>query len=271
MVAASRSTAPTSSAEARPHRRGRPRASSRRPSTTPASGGPTSTRDLFDFLRDLLTLQRRGAGWRPSSSMRFQQTTGPVMAKGVEDTAFYRYNRLRRAQRGRRRPGSFGVHVGGVPRRLPRRRSSAGPRRMLATSTHDTKRSEDVRARLAVLSEIPERWARGGRRAGPRATRSYKPDGCPTATPSTCSTRPWSAPGRSTWSAPTAYMEKARARPRQHTSWTEPNAPTRPRCAASCAAVLRRSRVRRSDLERVRGDDPRCRLGQRRWRRRCSS
>ena len=94
--------------------------------------------------------------------MRFQQLTGPVMAKGVEDTAFYSYNRLVVAERGRRRPRRVRhsrpttFHA-----RLPRAARSAGRAAMLASTTHDTKRSEDVRARLAPPVRDPA--ARGRR------------------------------------------------------------------------------------------------------------
>jgi (1->4)-alpha-D-glucan 1-alpha-D-glucosylmutase len=89
--------------------------------------------------------------------MRFQQLTGPVMAKGVEDTAFYRYVRFAMLNEVGGRPDRWGVslrdfHAANVER-LERWPSS-----MTATSTHDTKRGEDVRARLAVLSEIPDEW-----------------------------------------------------------------------------------------------------------------
>ena len=80
------------------------------------------------------------------------------MAKGVEDTAFYRYNRLVALNEVGGDPGRFGVSRRGVP---PRERAAsarhAGRHAMLATSTHDTKRTEDVRARIALLSEIPDR------------------------------------------------------------------------------------------------------------------
>ncbi|MDQ0646981.1 (1-_4)-alpha-D-glucan 1-alpha-D-glucosylmutase [Microbacterium natoriense] len=89
---------------------------------------------------------------------RFQQTSGAVMAKGVEDTAFYRFTRL----------GTL-TEVGGDPSQAAlstrefhaaqQARLSAWPHSMTTLSTHDTKRSEDVRARLSVLSEMPERWA----------------------------------------------------------------------------------------------------------------
>ncbi|HEY2091927.1 MAG TPA: malto-oligosyltrehalose synthase [Thermoanaerobaculia bacterium] len=92
--------------------------------------------------------------------MRWQQFTGRVMAKGVEDTAFYNYNRLLSLN-----------DVGGDPGREPERDGLAElharneriardwPDTLNATSTHDTKRSQDARARIAVLSEIPEQWA----------------------------------------------------------------------------------------------------------------
>src|SRR6185312_4223811 len=89
--------------------------------------------------------------------MRWQQLTGPVMAKGNEDTALYRYNRLLSRN-----------EVGGEPGQPPRSIDDIHahfkliadhwPHTMNATSTHDTKRSEDVRSRIAVLSEIPEEW-----------------------------------------------------------------------------------------------------------------
>ena len=89
---------------------------------------------------------------------RVQQTSGMVMAKGVEDTAFYRYNRLVALNEVGGAPDRFGVtpdefHAAAAAR------EAATPRTMTTLSTHDTKRSEDVRARLAVLSERPAEWA----------------------------------------------------------------------------------------------------------------
>lgn len=111
---------------------------------------------LFEFLQRLLTLE-----WDESQErefvMRWQQLTGPAMAKGLEDTAFYRYGRLVALN-----------EVGGDPERFHeapetfhawvKMREATQPCPLNATSTHDTKRSEDVRARLLVLSEVPERW-----------------------------------------------------------------------------------------------------------------
>jgi (1->4)-alpha-D-glucan 1-alpha-D-glucosylmutase len=117
---------------------------------------PDIDEDLSTFLREILLLRRRGA---PEAElvMQFQQLTVPVMAKGIEDTAFYCYYRLLALNEVGGDPTRFGVTPEEFHRTiLARRRSGTA---MLATSTHDTKRSEDVRARLALLSEIPALWA----------------------------------------------------------------------------------------------------------------
>lgn len=88
---------------------------------------------------------------------RFQQTSGPVMAKGIEDTAFYRYSRSLALCEVGSDPARFGVGVEEFHRELAAR-SEQWPFAMTSTSTHDTKRSEDVRARLAVLTELPDEW-----------------------------------------------------------------------------------------------------------------
>ncbi|HEX5729535.1 malto-oligosyltrehalose synthase [Microbacterium sp.] len=90
---------------------------------------------------------------------RFQQTTGPVMAKGVEDTAFYRYTRLGSLTEVGGDPSVFSLPVEGF-HRAQAARQAAWPNSMTALTTHDTKRAEDVRARLDVLSEKPDRWTR---------------------------------------------------------------------------------------------------------------
>jgi (1->4)-alpha-D-glucan 1-alpha-D-glucosylmutase len=88
---------------------------------------------------------------------RFQQTSGAVMAKGVEDTAFYRYNRFVAANEVGGDPGRPGLGVAEF-HDAQHKRLARLPRSMTTLSTHDTKRSEDVRARLAVLAEMPEVW-----------------------------------------------------------------------------------------------------------------
>jgi (1->4)-alpha-D-glucan 1-alpha-D-glucosylmutase len=121
---------------------------------------------VFDFLHRLLTTDLVGqphSGFSRHSvvrlAMRVQQYSGPVMAKGLEDTAFYRYNRFVALNEVGGHPDHFGVTVAAF-HRANAQRAERWPHAMLSTSTHDTKRGEDIRSRLAVLSEIPEEWAR---------------------------------------------------------------------------------------------------------------
>ena len=90
---------------------------------------------------------------------RFQQMTSPVTAKGIEDTAFYVYNRLVSLNEVGGEPARFGVSPDDLHGWLAERQRH-WPHALSATSTHDTKRSEDVRARINVLSEIPGAWRR---------------------------------------------------------------------------------------------------------------
>ena len=90
--------------------------------------------------------------------VRFEQTTGPVMAKGVEDTAFYRYLRLTALNEVGGNPGDFGLSVAGWHEHC-QRMARDWPDTMTTLTTHDTKRTEDVRARLLVLAEIPDEWS----------------------------------------------------------------------------------------------------------------
>lgn len=89
--------------------------------------------------------------------MRLQQFTGPLMAKGVEDTVMYVYNRLLSLNEVGSAPGQFGISIDDF-HTYNQNRSAQWPHAMNATATHDTKRGEDVRARLNVLSEIPQEW-----------------------------------------------------------------------------------------------------------------
>lgn len=113
---------------------------------------------LFDFMTDLLLLRVRGE-LEDELVKRFQQLTGPLMAKGVEDTTFYIYNRFVSLNEVGGSPGRFGFSVAEF-HNAAAETLARWPYSMLNTSTHDTKRSEDVRARLNVLSEIPEQWPR---------------------------------------------------------------------------------------------------------------
>lgn len=91
------------------------------------------------------------------AALRFQQLTGPAMAKGLEDTAWYRYTRFVALNEVGGEPGRFGIGLADFHARWTER-AEQWPHSMLALSTHDTKRGEDVRARLAALSEMPRAW-----------------------------------------------------------------------------------------------------------------
>ncbi len=126
---------------------------------------PATSGSVFDFIQDLLLLNHPDSisdaerAERRLFVMRFQQLTGPVMAKGLEDTAFYRYCPLLSLNEVGGSPDRFGVALAHFhAKNLARRQSWRNA--MLASTTHDTKRSEDVRARINVLSEIPADWYR---------------------------------------------------------------------------------------------------------------
>jgi (1->4)-alpha-D-glucan 1-alpha-D-glucosylmutase len=181
---------------------------------------PDLDAELFDFFVDILLGRHRGRV-EDEFVARFQQVTGPVMAKGVEDTTFYTFNRLVALNEVGGNPGRFGTapeefHDGNehIARNWPGT--------LLATSTHDTKRAEDTRARIALLSEIPTRfaavvaeWSRMGdrHRANPEL-----PD----------RNAEWllyqTLVGAWPLSADraVAYMEKASKEAKEHTSWVDP-------------------------------------------------
>ena len=121
---------------------------------------------VYDFLHQLLTTDLVAgphSGYSRQKvlrfAMKFQQYSGPVMAKGLEDTAFYRYNRLVALNEVGGHPDHFGVSVSAF-HRANQDRAARWPHAMLGTTTHDTKRGEDTRARLYALSEMPEEWER---------------------------------------------------------------------------------------------------------------
>jgi (1->4)-alpha-D-glucan 1-alpha-D-glucosylmutase len=112
---------------------------------------------VFDFIRDIVLRQGPEETEAGAFTSKFQQYTGPVMAKGMEDAALYVYNRLISLNEVGGEPERFGVSVPEF-HRLNAESIECGQHSMLSTSTHDTKRSEDVRARIDVLSEIPGEW-----------------------------------------------------------------------------------------------------------------
>lgn len=124
---------------------------------------PAMSESVFDFVQSVLLLQHPQGlddsqrAERQMFVMRFQQLSSPVMARGVEDTAFYRYYPLASLNEVGGDPARFGVSVNVFHRRNLIRRE-LWPNSMNASSTHDTKRGEDVRARINVLSEMPAEW-----------------------------------------------------------------------------------------------------------------
>ena len=130
---------------------------------------PSTSESIFDFLESLLLLEDP-AGIDAAQRLErrrfvlsFQQFTGPLMAKGLEDTAFFRYTPLASLNEVGARFRQFGVATSEF-HDLNLRHAASWPHTMTSTSTHDSKRSEDVRARLNVLSEIPAEWDRAIRR-----------------------------------------------------------------------------------------------------------
>jgi (1->4)-alpha-D-glucan 1-alpha-D-glucosylmutase len=176
--------------------------------------------ELFGFLGDLLVLRCPVPAHHPPDrdevelAERFQQVSSPVMAKAVEDTVFYRYLRLVSLNEVGGEPGHFG---GPVAAFHERRVADAGAPALLATSTHDTKRSEDVRARLAALAEVPEGWAA----AVTGWFERFDPAPVDRATAYLLFQTAVGA-----WPLPVerarAYLEKATKEAKVHTSWVDP-------------------------------------------------
>jgi len=126
---------------------------------------PAVSESVFDFVASVLLLQdpegisEADRAARRDFVMRFQQITGPIMAKGIEDTAFYRVFPLASLNEVGGNPERFGLPIDAFHRQNAERLAN-WPHALLTTSSHDTKRSEDVRARINVLSEMPRDWER---------------------------------------------------------------------------------------------------------------
>src|SRR5262249_3183143 len=199
---------------------------------------------IFNFLRDVLLLrstQDLDAAGRAAHAqfvLKFQQTTGPVMAKGLEDTLFYIYNRLAALNEVGGEPQQFGVSLEVFhERNLERQRD--WPATLLASSTHDTKRSEDVRARMVAISEIPELWRRSLQRwrtANNRWKRMVNDLEAPDANeeyllyqtllgtwPMQANGEPEPVPASDYVERIQAYMTKALKEAKVNTSWIQPN------------------------------------------------
>jgi (1->4)-alpha-D-glucan 1-alpha-D-glucosylmutase len=192
---------------------------------------PLTSPSIYDWIQDILTLrfppwaQEAERRERLEFAMRFQQITSPVTAKGYEDTALYRFNRLVSLNEVGADPSRFGTPVTEFHTAMDERQRTY-PHGLSATSTHDTKRGEDVRARINVLSEIPDEWRRRVS-VWQKLNRSHR---------TTVDARP--TPGANTeyliyqtlvgvWPIGIerfrAYLLKAIREAKSHTSWINPN------------------------------------------------
>jgi (1->4)-alpha-D-glucan 1-alpha-D-glucosylmutase len=201
---------------------------------------------VSERLARVLLLAERG---HDEFVTRFQQTTAPVMAKGVEDTAFYRYHRLLALNDVGGDPGRFGVpqeefHEGNRGRR---------PNALLTTFTHDTKRSADVRARLVALTWLPAEWAELVRAIGPGD--GVDPNDGYLALQTVVGAWPLT-PERLD-----AYLEKALREGKRTSSWLEPDVAAERRVKDHARGLLENADVERF-VERVRPLGRRIALGQ---------
>jgi (1->4)-alpha-D-glucan 1-alpha-D-glucosylmutase len=182
---------------------------------------PELTRDNATDLADFIT--------------RFQQTCGPVMAKAIEDTAFYRWHRLVSLNEVGGDPAHFAVSPDELME-FAQRTSEMWPEAMTTLSTHDTKRSEDVRARLAAISERPQEWQTWVRRAQELA-RSYRGeplDGSTEYLLWQTLVGVWPIDEERLMS----YAQKAVREAKQHTTWTDPDACYEAAVSAFVSGVL---------------------------------
>ena len=182
---------------------------------------PDLDADLFTFLSDLLLMRVRGE-LETELAMRFQQLTGPAMAKGVEDTVFYCYNRLISLNEVGGDPGRFGTGVEAFHAACAATQIH-WPNTMLTTSTHDTKRSEDVRARISLLSELPGQWAEAVRRWSAHNER-YRRSDLPDRNAEYLLYQTLVGAWPLSVERATAYMEKVVREAKLYTSWTAQNA-----------------------------------------------
>ncbi len=220
---------------------------------------PAQDTTAFDFLRDVLLLKypeylgEEDRTARYNFVMKFQQCTGPVIAKGLEDTAFYIYNRLTSLNEVGGEPDQFGATISGFHRQQIERQRN-WPNALLTTSTHDTKRSEDVRARINVLSEIPKEWkAALGRWARMNRRKKINVDGQPAPSRNEeyflyqtllgiwpFNHNPLANPEihQDLINRVQAYMEKAMKEAKVNTSWVNQNAPYEEAVRNFVAAIL---------------------------------
>jgi (1->4)-alpha-D-glucan 1-alpha-D-glucosylmutase len=168
-----------------------------------------------DLAESIEALAPRLADPADELCVRFQQTSGAVMAKGVEDTAYYRYSRFIALNEVGGDPGCFGIEPDQFHRALADRQQRY-PHGMTTLSTHDTKRGEDIRARLAVLGELPDEWAGLARRLMASAPLSDRPFGY-------LMWQTFAGAGFIARERMHAYAEKAMREAATSTTWTDPD------------------------------------------------
>lgn len=176
--------------------------------------------ELFDFLRAILTLGVRGE-LESTLVRRFQQLSTAAMAKGVEDTAFYCYNRFVALNEVGGDPSRFGTSPEEFHARMADVQAGY-PRTMLATASHDTKRGEDVRARLAVITECPSRWVAAVRQWAEH-NEHYRTGDLPDRNTEYLYYQTLVGAWPLGAERALAYMQKATREAKTHTSWTSPH------------------------------------------------
>ncbi|HEV1996625.1 MAG TPA: malto-oligosyltrehalose synthase, partial [Candidatus Dormibacteraeota bacterium] len=214
-------------------------------SAAAAKAAPAIPAQLLALVREALLMERDGAA-AIEFAIRFQQLSGPLMAKGVEDTAFYRYNRLVCLNEVGGNPARFGVtpeefHAANLET-LQRH-----PQAMLASSTHDTKRSEDVRARLSLLTQVAEQWTAAVRRWA-AMNEPHRRTGVPDRNGEYLLYQTLVGAWPLTEDRVQAFMEKAAREARRYTSWTDPDSKYETGLRAFVGAVMD-NRMFQRDLE----------------------
>ncbi len=177
---------------------------------------------------------------------RFQQTTGAVMAKGVEDTAFYRYVRLLALNEVGGDPGQFGIDVATF-HAANNERARRFPYALLAGTTHDSKRSADVRARIGALSNIPERWAESALRWR-ELNRPLRQGAGPDWTEELLIYQTLLGAWPLSSERLSSYLQKALYEEKRHSSWVDPDARWDSSVAHFCHAIYENDRFM-SDFE----------------------
>jgi (1->4)-alpha-D-glucan 1-alpha-D-glucosylmutase len=185
--------------------------------------------DLPESLERVLLLDERG--W-DAFVTRFQQTTPAIMAKGVEDTAFYRYGRLLALNDVGGDPSRFGITVEHF-HRANAERARRFPNNLLITQTHDTKRSGDVRARLGALAGMAEEWTARVRRWLEACSTLRGPDPVERYFIFQTLVGAWPIDAERL----EAYMEKALREAKRSTNWIEPDSAHEDRVKAFCRAL----------------------------------